>query len=57
MKGIKGCWITLAEYDKKGEVICVKSAMIDGVNIRENVWLTLKDGIFTETTDEQSYTN
>jgi len=51
-KGIKGNWITLAEYkqDKKYNYIpvCVKSIKIDGKRIKENVWYELKNKKFAE---------
>ena len=46
--GIIGTWITLAEYDDKGICIMVKSAQIDGVELKENVFYTLKNKQFTE---------
>ena len=46
IKGVKGCWITLAEYDKDGICICVKSAQIDGEIIKENTWYKLLNGEF-----------
>ena len=53
IKGIKGNWITLAEYkyDAKENAtipVCVKSAQIDGINLKENVWYKLIDGEFKE---------
>jgi len=48
IKGIKGNWITLAEYDCNGICICVKSARIDGKKIKENVWYKLEGKKFVE---------
>ena len=52
IKGKIGSWITLAEYkrDDLGNYICVcvKSAQIDGVKLKENVFYTLINGEFTE---------
>ena len=48
IKGLKGNWITLAEYDDNGICICVKSSKIDGKKIKENVWYELKKGKFSE---------
>ena len=48
IKGIAGTWITLAEYNNKGECILVKSAKIDGKKIKSGTWYTLKCGKFTE---------
>jgi len=36
IKGIKGCWITLAEYDNNYNIKYVKSAKIDGVKLKED---------------------
>ena len=47
IKGIKGTWITLAEY-ASGKCICVKSAMIDGETLKANTWYKLQNGEFTE---------
>ena len=47
VKGIKGTWITLAEY-ASGKCICVKSAMIDGEKLKANTWYKLQNGDFTE---------
>ena len=49
IKGKKGCWITLAEYDDwTGKPICVKSAQIDGETIKEDVYYRLVKGEFVE---------
>ena len=48
IKGKKGCWITLAEYDEEYRPICVKSAQIDGKKLKEDVWYRLKNGAFVE---------
>jgi len=48
IKGKKGNWITLAEYDYSGKVECVKSAQIDGRIIKEDVWYKLVGGEFKE---------
>ena len=48
IKGKKGCWITLAEYDDSGKPICVKSAQIDGENIKEDTYYKLENGGFVE---------
>jgi hypothetical protein len=52
-KGIKGCWITLAEWrwsNKEGRYIpkCVKSMQIDGEILKENTWYKLENGDFKE---------
>jgi len=51
IKGKKGCWITLAEWERKdGKMVpvCVKSAKIDGKKIKEDVFYKLKGGKFIE---------
>jgi hypothetical protein len=54
IKGKRGCWITLAEYDYKGKIVCVKSAKIDGENIKADTWYKLKNGEFTVASEEES---
>ncbi|MFA7361996.1 MAG: hypothetical protein WC139_13270 [Candidatus Kapaibacterium sp.] len=48
IKGVIGSWITLAEYNDKGECVCVKSAKIDGKKLKENIWYILKNNKFIE---------
>ena len=51
IKGIKGTWITLAEYtEKDGNYIpvCVISAQIDGKKIKADTFYQLKGGKFVE---------
>ena len=48
IKGKKGDWIVLAEYDKNIFPICVKSAQIDGEKIKEDTFYQLKNGKFVE---------
>ena len=51
IKGKLGNWITLAEWKyNMGEYIpvCVKSAQIDGKNLKEDTYYKLKDGEFKE---------
>ncbi|NLH45015.1 MAG: hypothetical protein GX451_02625 [Acholeplasmataceae bacterium] len=48
VKGIIGTWITLAEYDNKGKVICVKSAQIDGKKLKADTYYKLEDKKFKE---------
>ena len=47
-KGKISNWIVLAEYDEKGAVINIKSACINGKEIKEDVWYKLSDGKFIE---------
>ena len=48
IKGKKGDWIVLAEYDENILPICVKSAQIDGEKIKEDTFYQLKKGEFVE---------
>lgn len=48
IKGKKGDWIVLAEYDENGLPLCVKSAQIDGEKIKEDTFYQLKNGEFVE---------
>ena len=48
IKAVKGTWITLAEYNDNWEVICVKSAQVDGKNLKANKWYKLVKGEFEE---------
>ena len=48
IKGIKGNWICLAEYDEDGICVCIKSAKIDGKKIKENTWYKLENKKFVE---------
>jgi hypothetical protein len=49
MKGKKGNWIVLAEYDENNKIIGVISGKIDGEKIKEDVWYMAKNGKFEET--------
>lgn len=49
-KGIKGTWITLAEY-KDNKPYFVKSFQVDGVKIKENTFYTLKNKRLKEVKD------
>lgn len=48
IKGVIGTWITLAEYNKNGNPMCVKSAQIDGKKLKEDTWYKLQDGEFVK---------
>ena len=48
IKGKVGCWITLAEYNEKCNVVCVKSAQIDGKKIKADTWYKLQGGKFVK---------
>ena len=50
-KGKIGCFIVLAEWkeiDNEYHIVDVKSAKVDGKNIKEDTFYTLKDGKFVE---------
>ena len=50
-KGKIGCFIVLAEWkeiDNEYHIVDVKSAKVDGENIKEDTFYTLKDGKFVE---------
>ena len=52
-KAKKGSWITLAEWvrdPESGDFVpaCVKTERVDGERIKEDVYYTLQDGVFTE---------
>ena len=58
IKGAAGNWITLAEWkydnDKQRFVpICVKTAQIDGENLKADTWYKLADGEFVEVLHEK----
>ena len=51
IKGVKGNWITLAEWELDANKnryvpVCVKSAQVDGKTIKENTFYQLKNGKF-----------
>ena len=50
--GSIGCWLVASEYGAfDGEdypLLCVRTAQVDGVEIKPDTWYTLKDGVFTE---------
>ena len=54
IKAALGCWITLAEWNFRGEPkpVCVRSAQIDGEKLKPDTWYTLKNGEFVEVEDE-----
>ena len=50
-KGKIGCFIVLSEWkeiDNEYHIVDVKSAKVDGKNIKEDTFYTLKDGKFVE---------
>ncbi|HOX21822.1 MAG TPA: hypothetical protein PLL10_00030 [Elusimicrobiales bacterium] len=48
VRGVKGSWIILTEWDGNDNIISVHPRMVDGVQIKEMVFYTLKDGRFVE---------
>jgi len=52
-----GTWITLAEYGEYDGVgvpcKCVKSAIVDGKNIKADTWYKLENGEFVEVSDDE----
>ena len=47
-KAARGNWITLAEYDNKGDIKLVKTRKVDGKHIKADTWYKLENGKFTE---------
>jgi hypothetical protein len=44
VKGTLGCWLVLAERKDNGEIKAVKTVKVDGENIKDDTWYTLKGG-------------
>ena len=54
-KGALGCFLVLAEWSEvngKYHIVDVKAVKVDGVNIKENTYYTLADGLFVEVGNE-----
>jgi hypothetical protein len=49
VKGIKGTWIVLSEFNDDNSVKCVKSAKIDGKKLKADTFYKLENGKFIET--------
>ena len=47
-RGKIGNWLVVAEYGSDGEIIEPKIAVVDGENIKQDTWYTLKNGEFVE---------
>ena len=47
-QGTKGNWLVLSEYNDRNELIDVVCKKVDGKNIKENIFYTLKNGKFTK---------
>ena len=47
-KGALGCWLVLAERDRNGNILVVKTAKVDGRKIKADTLYTLKEGEFVE---------
>ena len=48
IKGKIGCAICLVEHNDNNEIIAVKSALVDGIKIKEDTYYTIKNGKFVE---------
>ena len=48
VKGVKGNWIVCIERDQNDNILCIKTAEVDGKRIREDVFYTVKNGEFVE---------
>ena len=48
VKGGKGCAICCAELDEDGNNIGIAAAIVDGKDIKEDTWYTVKNGKFIE---------
>jgi len=49
--GALGCWLTIAEWAEKPDGwhrVDVQTAIVDGENVKANVWYRLKGGKFVE---------
>ena len=54
-KGALGCFLVLAEWSESNReyhIADVKAVKVDGVNIKENTYYTLADGLFVEVGNE-----
>lgn len=47
-KGKIGCWIVCTERDDNYHIIDVKTAKVDGINVKEDTFYRLENGIFVE---------
>ena len=47
-RGKIGNWIVVAEYGSDGEIIEPKITVVDGENIKQDTWYTVKNGEFAE---------
>lgn len=50
-RGKIGNWIVVAEYGSDGEIIEPKITVVDGENIKQDTWYTVKNGEFVEVED------
>jgi hypothetical protein len=53
IKAKKGTWITLAEYDSGNICVFVKSAKIDNIKLKEDVWYKLKNKEFIKVKENE----
>lgn len=51
--GAAGCWLVLTERDDDMNIINIKAVKVDGEEIKENVFYTLKDGEIKEAEEQQ----
>ena len=47
-KASLGSWIVLSEFSDNGDIVCVKSAKIDGKKLKADTWYKLDNKKFTE---------
>ena len=54
VKGAIGVWLVCAEYtdDGKYNLLCVKTAQVDGESIKADTWYTVRNGEFVEAPNE-----
>ena len=55
VKGAIGVWLVCAEYtdDEKYDLLCVRTARVDGVSIKPDTWYTVRNGEFVEAPNEE----
>ena len=54
VKGAIGVWLVCAEYtdDNKYNLLCVRTARVDGESIKPDTWYTVRNGEFVEAPNE-----
>ena len=48
VSGKIGCWLVATERDNEGHILSVRAVVVDGEQIKEDVWYKLVDGEFVE---------